>query len=242
MMETLLSLLAAHVLGDFVFQTDTMSRQKRNLLVLLGHVLIVTALSLLLLGNLHGPIVLTLFALHLLIDAIKVYLVGDTLPSFLLDQGLHLLVILVLAAIFPGAFSDGWWPILLSGDQLPVFLRGLALLTGLVLAIPAGGILVGKATQPLMAELDGGTLSGLASGGRLIGYLERGLVLLFMLINEPTGIGFLIATKSILRFGEIKDHGQRKVAEYIIIGTFLSFGWALLIAVLTREGLSRWMG
>jgi len=65
--------------------------------------------------------------------------------------------------------------------------------------------------------------------------------MLLLLINQPNGIGFLLAAKSVLRFGEIKDSSQRKMAEYIIIGTFLSFGWALLISVLTQKALKYWI-
>ena len=65
--------------------------------------------------------------------------------------------------------------------------------------------------------------------------------MLFLLINQPTGIGFLIAAKSILRFGEIKNASERRVAEYIIIGTFLSFGCALLISVLTQHAIQHWL-
>lgn len=65
--------------------------------------------------------------------------------------------------------------------------------------------------------------------------------MMFILIDQPTSIGFLIAAKSILRFGEIKDTSQRKVAEYIIIGTFLSFGWAILVAVLTQRTIKHWI-
>ena len=78
-------------------------------------------------------------------------------------------------------------------------------------------------------------------GGQYIGWLERSLVMMFILIDQPTSIGFLIAAKSILRFAEIKDTSQRKVAEYIIIGTFLSFGWAILVAVLTQRTIKHWI-
>jgi hypothetical protein len=44
--------------------------------------------------------------------------------------------------------------------------------------------------------------------------------MLLLLIDQPGGIGFLFAAKSILRFGEIKDSQHRKMAEYILIGTF----------------------
>ncbi len=42
MIETAVALLFAHVLADFVLQTDAMVRHKRRPLVLLGHVAIVT--------------------------------------------------------------------------------------------------------------------------------------------------------------------------------------------------------
>jgi hypothetical protein len=83
-------------------------------------------------------------------------------------------------------------------------------------------------------------LEGLRKGGRYIGWLERSLVMLLLLINLPNGIGFLFAAKSILRFGEIKDSHQRKTAEYIIIGTFLSFGWALGVSYLTQQAVKLW--
>ena len=37
--------------------------------------------------------------------------------------------------------------------------------------------------------------------------------------------------KSILRFGTVKD--DRRVSEYVIIGTLASFGWAILWASAT---------
>ena len=65
--------------------------------------------------------------------------------------------------------------------------------------------------------------------------------MLLILIGHPTGIGFLIAAKSILRFGEIKESRHRKLAEYIIIGTFLSFGWALLMSVAAKKAIDHWL-
>jgi len=83
-------------------------------------------------------------------------------------------------------------------------------------------------------------VEGLSKGGRYIGWLERSLVMMLLLMGQASGIGFLFAAKSILRFGEIKDSHQRKMAEYIIIGTFLSFGWALITSYLTQKALSLW--
>jgi hypothetical protein len=54
--------------------------------------------------------------------------------------------------------------------------------------------------------------------------------------QKPGAIGFLIAAKSILRFGELRDH--RKEAEYVIIGTMWSFACGLVVALATRAVLA----
>jgi len=65
------------------------------------------------------------------------------------------------------------------------------------------------------------------------------MIMLLILTNQATGVGFLIAAKSLLRFGDVRDSGQRKLTEYVIIGTFMSFGWSLPIANVTKLGVDR---
>jgi hypothetical protein len=77
-------------------------------------------------------------------------------------------------------------------------------------------------------------IEGLANGGKIIGWLERALILIFVLANQFAGIGFLVAAKSIFRFGEFKESENRKEAEYIIIGTFASFLYAILIILILK--------
>ena len=113
--------------------------------------------------------------------------------------------------------------------------------------VPAGGEFVGRLVRPYLAELgrvgDGngpGLLSarrGLVNAGRTIGQLERFLVLLFLLAGQPTAIGFLVAAKSIFRFGELRDTTNRMESEYIIIGTLASFAYALAIGMLAEAAL-----
>ncbi|MBC8183296.1 DUF3307 domain-containing protein [candidate division KSB1 bacterium] len=241
MAETLLTILTAHLLGDFILQTDWMVKHKQHFGVLLLHASIVTTVSYLLLGAFHWQILLVIFLMHFGIDAIKVCRMADSLLLFLIDQCVHLLVLVGLAGLFADTATSGWWGTSLQSELYEWYFASMSLLSGLILAVPAGGILVGKAINPLMKEIGDDDIKGLEKGGQYIGWLERFLVLLLLLINQPTGIGFLIAAKSILRFGEIKDTGQRKVAEYIIIGTFLSFSWALLISVLTQRVIQYWL-
>jgi hypothetical protein len=75
---------------------------------------------------------------------------------------------------------------------------------------------------------------GFHQGGKVIGQLERNLVFICVIVGLPNAIGFLITAKSIFRFGEIKEHRYRMEAEYIIIGTMMSFSYGIITAYITK--------
>jgi hypothetical protein len=239
MYETLLALLTAHLVADFPLQPDWMIRRKRNPLVLLLHGLVVTGTAALALGGWPAEVLAILVGTHLVMDAIKVYVLRDSLGSFTVDQVVHLAVIVALAVAFPVTFAHGAWAAL-PANAAAGYLVGLALLGGVIASLMVGAIVIRKATAPFTRQLSG-DIAGLESGGTYIGWLERALVMLLILIGQPAGVGFLITAKSILRFGDVRDSSQRKLTEYIIIGTFMSFGWGLLIAVLTQLALQHWL-
>jgi hypothetical protein len=239
MYETLLALLVAHLVADFPLQPDWMIRRKRHPAVLGLHALIVIGTAALALGGWPTTVLLILVGTHLAMDAIKVYLLKDSLSSFTLDQVVHLAVILALAFTFPRTVAQGWWAAL-PGNVAAAYLIGLCLLGGTIASLMVGAIVIRKATAPFTRQLSG-DIAGLESGGTYIGWLERALVMLLILIGQPAGVGFLITAKSILRFGDVRDSSQRKLTEYIIIGTFMSFGWGLLVAVLTQLAMRHWM-
>ena len=88
-------------------------------------------------------------------------------------------------------------------------------------------------TRRLLAWMTRSDHVGFEQGGMIIGQLERALIFILTLTGQAAGIGFLIAAKSILRYGEAQDPSQRMDAEYIIIGTLMSFGWGILVSYLT---------
>ena len=47
-------------------------------------------------------------------------------------------------------------------------------------------------------------------------------------LAAAAGIGFLVAAKSVLRFEAAREAVK---AEYVIIGTLASFGWAIAITI-----------
>lgn len=132
------------------------------------------------------------------------------------------------AADASGAIGGPWWP-----PEIYVFMLVVA---GAYVTVEWGCPWVERAIQPFASGIVDVDVSaqGLPNGGRMIGRLERLLIFLFVLIGAPTAIGFLVTAKSILRFGEIKDRESHRMAEYIIIGTLMSFGFAIVSAYLVR--------
>ncbi|SMR72917.1 Protein of unknown function [Aliiroseovarius halocynthiae] len=224
MIETFTALLFAHVLADFVFQTKWINDNKARPQVLLLHAVIVLFTAQLALGIYDAPQLLMLALVHLIIDALKQW--GDfrKLSGFLWDQAAHLLSLLALAAYAPTLW--GAWP--------DVALPLMALTTGAIIATRAGGFAVGLLMQPHSMRIRN---NGLKGGGWTIGILERGLVFVLILADLPLGVGFLVAAKSILRFGTASR--DQRTAEYVIIGTLASFGWAILAGFATQGLLSR---
>lgn len=123
----------------------------------------------------------------------------------------------------------------------PVTWKALILAAGVLLLTLLGGFLIGLFLKPFQKQLNKKfrpnslrPVEGLKDGGKYIGYLERLLIFILILTGQFAGVGFLITAKSILRFGELKDSENRKQAEYIIIGTFASFLYAIVISLFIR--------
>ena len=51
------------------------------------------------------------------------------------------------------------------------------------------------------------------------------------------GIGFLLAAKSIFRFGDLNKAQELRNTEYILIGTLTSFAIAISIGLIIYKGL-----
>ena len=163
-----------------------------------------------------------------------------------IDQRRRLLIRLMAWLAADVALAVMWFTVLQRASpnaidhpspSLPFLTELLPLLrfaTGLTVATLVGArvlpIVIRPHLPPAGAGDDRDAVDGLPGGGRVIGLLERAIIFGLVAAGQPQGVGFLLAAKSILRFGEVREPGQRAAAEYIIIGTLSSFGWALLVA------------
>lgn len=261
--DLLVPLLAAHLLADFVFQTDRMAAGKERWGPLLGHVTVVAISSWALIGHVGAVQLVVLVSLfHLLIDMAKTALERLTLPDrvadaseltsgfwsrngrptlFLGDQALHM--VSLIAAVWVAASvpflsapppDAGLWATTFGS----LYLRFLVLVCGWVVATTGAGYFFAHFLARFETQLEPDQRGGLSKGGYWIGVTERSLIYLFILVGEPTGIGFLAAAKSVFRIGELRDAKDRKLAEYILIGTLLSFAAAMVVGLATRAALA----
>ena len=236
-MTLFLILLLAHIIGDFCFQPDSWvadkQRYKHKSTRLYIHIAIHAVLLAVLLGFdiTYWAGVATIIVSHYLIDLAKLYTANSksALRYFLIDQALHITVLAVVAHQYE-PFGVLWADIFSTPHLL--FATALAL----VIFVPAVLIKMLIAQwRPETKDNQSGALfedeESLIRAGRFIGILERLFVFLFIVIDHWEAVGFLLAAKSIFRFGDLRQGKDRKLTEYVLIGTLLSFGIAMLIAL-----------
>jgi hypothetical protein len=69
------------------------------------------------------------------------------------------------------------------------------------------------------------------SRGKVIGYLERLLVVALILMGSFPAVGFIVAAKSLTRFKQMDD---RDWAEYFLLGTLTSFLFAIVYGIILK--------
>lgn len=226
-----LKLLLAHIIGDFCFQPDHWVADKRRHKFrskkLYAHLLIhAIALALVLGFDIrYWWGFLVIITSHYLFDLGKVYLEKDrhALWYFSVDQLLHVILLALVAYAYePFNFTLSDY---LFNTQHLLFITALAL----TIFVPA--VIIRILIAQWSPETRNIPDASLIKAGRFIGILERLLVFIFIVTDHWEAVGFLLAAKSIFRFGDLRDGKDRKLTEYVLIGTLLSFGSAILIGL-----------
>ena len=228
----LLKLLLAHILGDFFLQPSSWVAEKEkkklksNKLYL--HIAIHIALIFMVFASFNvWKIALVIGALHGIIDALKLTFQKEKTKRiwFFVDQILHVAVIVLCWKYYYYANLNLSF---LQNNQFWLFSFGALFLTS-----PAAifiRFIIARWIPGAPASTTISTTS-LQDAGKFIGIIERLLIYLFVCTNHFEAVGFLLAAKSIFRFGDLKDAHDIKLTEYVLIGTLLSFGIALIVAM-----------
>lgn len=219
--------ILAHLIADFIFQSEKWIENKREYgfhsSKLYIHALIVLIIS-------YGLSFHTYFFLasiviassHLLLDGFKERIrkvIGKY--TYIVDQIFHIGVILMVTYYFID--YSGIDPYL----EYDIKTRHLLMLAGFIFCTKPANIFIKELMlfyevtfKPDAKEHS----TDLINAGRLIGITERILALILLFLGEFEAIGFIIAAKSILRYENTKS----SKTEYVLIGTMLSFGIAIL--------------
>jgi hypothetical protein len=231
-MILLIKLLLAHFIGDFFMQsqkwvTDKETRKLKSPILYVHVAIHITLLFIILWDVTMWPIMLIIGSTHLIIDGIKLITQRESNRRwlFFVDQMLHLLVIISVYYLFTdNTFSVGN---LLTENNL------LLATCILFLTLPTSIIMKTIFTKWDISKLTENNES-LSDAGKYIGILERLLVFVFIIVNHWEAVGFLITAKSVFRFGDLKESKHRKLTEYILIGTLISFGIAIAVGLLFK--------
>ncbi|WP_139423618.1 DUF3307 domain-containing protein [Chryseobacterium mulctrae] len=228
-----IQLILAHLLGDFILQPNSWVADKENRklksLYLYFHVLIHTILSFIFLWDLKLWWVAVLVGIsHFIIDACKLSFqkIQTKKRWFFIDQALHVAVIGGISLYF----SEFNFEFLKDQDFLKMIMAALFLTSPASIFIK----LLLSSWTPVTGEENSVQSDSLSSAGKYIGILERLLVFTFIVVNHWEGVGFMIAAKSVFRFSDLAQAKQRKLTEYVLIGTLLSFGIAVLAGILIK--------
>lgn len=227
----ILKLLVAHFLGDFVFQFNKWVKDKEKNKLKSKYLYIHTAIHFLLLLIMVGfqskYLILVLFIglSHLMIDGIKLLRpIKNKRLLFFIDQLAHLLVIGGAVVFFQ---SIQLHPIEWITEKTMLLLLSFLLVTSVTSVVLK--VLFTKWNNAIDKISE--DHSSLKDAGKYIGMLERVLVFTFVILNKWEAVGFLLAAKSVFRFGDLTKAKDRLLTEYILIGTLLSFGIAIITGI-----------
>lgn len=236
-----LKLLFAHILGDFVLQPykwvkDKKSKKYRSIYLYLHACVHALALIVILGFDKAYWIGITIIVTtHLMIDLLKVYLEkkSNTRLLFILDQIAHLIIIVFVVHLYePHMFM-----FICEAFNNPksllfiVAVLSVTMVSSIIMRVFMKPFSIGE-MKPVDKQDKGNSLE---NAGNYIGMLERLFVFGFIVVQQWQAIGFLFAAKSVFRFNDLSQGNDRKLTEYILIGTLLSFGLATLIGFLYVE-------
>ncbi len=237
LIEPFLILFLAHLIGDFVLQTEQMAIKKGFQLPWLAcHAIQVGLITLLLCWSRKAlPVVAVVFLTHLVFDAIKPHLPGSPLKWYIWDQIGHIVTLLFCAHWMAAYFGMRSMPLT---AYIPLDMQ--VIIAAYIFVARPLTVSVRLFLRPWQEEVlkvngddsNASELTGLSKSGEWIGNLERFFVLTCVLAEQYMPIAGLLIAKAVMGFGEISQPKQRKKSDYVILGTFASVGLATAVGLI----------
>ena len=216
-LHTAIALYAAHLVADYVLQTDWMVSRKSDFRVLGLHILLVAICSLAALGG-AVHVVLFVALAHMGIDLVKTHILRNGFGPYFIDQIAHLASIVAAAWFFPDAFSNGVW-----ADAPPTLWPWAVLGCGAVMTSLGGMYAVDIAL---------GRSPKTGASGPCTGIIERMGLLVMGVAGWLWLAPLLVITKFALNAQKLRDPDTGLATDFVK-GTLISFFWGLGTAAVT---------
>lgn len=228
----IIQLLIAHIIGDFVLQPNkwvadkNLNKHKSKFLYVHGLVHLISLFILLKFNWSYWPYILFIVISHIIIDLVKLNLTDSVNKRklFFLDQILHMIIISIVVYIK--------YPYKINAEEI-YSKESLLIILAILLVTYVSSFIMKMIMSKWDLEEDNSEDS-LQNAGMYIGILERLFVFGFIILNQWSAIGLLIAAKSVFRFGDLSRAKDRKLTEYMLIGSLISFGLSILIGLLYK--------
>lgn len=218
----------AHLCLDYFFQTDRLAKQKNTIgfksPFLYWHALACFALAWLFSLLLSFVLAAAIISIsHFILDGFKRHLNNSRYfgrYAFFIDQAAHLAILVIVVVLF------NKWHGINPSIEVSLNFKYLLIITGYLVCLKPANIFIREVFKA--TEIQVSSDNEMPNAGKVIGVLERILTLTFIIVSQYSAVGFLIAAKSILRYG----NNETLKTEYVLIGTMLSFGIAVIAGII----------
>ncbi len=245
--EYFILLLLGHIVADFYTQTAKAAEKKKEKIkwvfihgIIYFLTMVVISVPVISMHILMIDVAASIS--HLLIDTVKFLLLKrkrkENAAVFVIDQILHFGCLFILSYIWTKnsiqikeipVVSDFFDTADISERLVCNWILGL-----LIIHKPAN-ILIQSLIGPYKPRSEKGEIKEKDNNvGRVIGTVERIVMLILIYMNQYSAIGLVLTAKSIARYDRITK--DEKFAEYYLLGTLISSGIVIVCAAMLFRG------
>lgn len=243
--EILIVFLIAHILSDFYFQSESMARKKDKCFkYLVIHSIVYGLVTLIIVKlictNFENIYLWIIIFSHFLVDALKYILKKNKIIRehqrniFIVDQVIHIAILMIVSYLMiKSGKSYKYNEIVLDIlNIIGISIRSIIVLIVQVLLVhkPANIFIVNIMQSYKPINKENNNTENTKKAGRMIGTIERIIMLFFLLIKRYSSVGLVLTAKSIARYNKISE--DKEFAEYYLLGTLLSTICVLMISII----------
>lgn len=248
--------LCGHLVGDFYLQPQSLANQKKKKTryLLLHSLIYFASILFFILPVTNVKIFFTsilIFITHFIIDFIKIKIKSSLKPcnflnrnAFCIDQMIHIAIILLMVylhtidnIVAPNYIGNKLYPIYDSLQLNIPYIQFIKYVFVILLIGRPSNILINEINKKENIKKSCDNKDTIEkkepeyeNAGHLIGFIERVIVVIMIVLKQYSSLGLIFTAKSITRYDKISK--EPAFAEYYLVGTLLSLLIALLSGIL----------